>query len=120
MPRRAPHPCAYPGCPRLVQPGERYCAEHQAEAWRRQDRNRGTSSERGYDARWREARDAYIEQHPVCERCRRAKATEVHHIVAKRDGGSDESINLLALCHLCHCQVEAKAGTLFGGHTGAG
>jgi 5-methylcytosine-specific restriction endonuclease McrA len=43
----------------------------------------------------------------------------VHHIVARSDGGSDDPINLQALCSLCHAQVEAQAGTLFGGRAQA-
>ncbi len=33
------------------------------------DRDRGTSIERGYDARWRHARRAYLVDHPLCEYC---------------------------------------------------
>ena len=65
-------------------------------------------------------RDSYIAEHPTCERCGRGRSEAVHHIVSKRRGGSDEPINLQALCNLCHRQVEAKLGTLFGGHRGTG
>ncbi len=44
--------------------------------------------------------------HPLCELCEKnglvVIATDVHHIVAKRDGGRDEESNLQALCHSCH------------------
>jgi len=29
VPRKPKHPCGYPGCPNLVESGERYCAEHE-------------------------------------------------------------------------------------------
>lgn len=30
------------------------------------------------------------------------QAVHVHHIVAKRRGGSDDHINLMSLCTVCH------------------
>ena len=42
---RAPRPCATPGCPRLVPPGTRHCADHARQA----DRARGSRQARGYD-----------------------------------------------------------------------
>ncbi len=115
MPRRAARPCSVPGCPRLVAGSGRFCAEHQAEEWKRQDERRGSSSARGYGAQWRERRDRFLAANPTCQRCRRAPATIAHHIVRKRDGGSDDAINLMALCALCHAQIHAEAGELFGG-----
>ena len=32
-----------------------------------QDAQRGTSCQRGYDARWQKARLAYLREHPLCE-----------------------------------------------------
>ena len=119
MPRRAARPCNHPGCPALVTDrAQRLCAEHLREYRTRQDAARGSSTERGYDSTWRATRDRYLTEHPICERCKRARSEDVHHIVPKRRGGSDEPINLQALCGLCHRQVEAKLGTLFGGHRG--
>ena len=118
MPSRASHPCAHPGCPELVKPGERYCAVHLREDRRQQDELRGSSTERGYGMSWRKKRDSFLKANPICERCHRAPATMAHHIVPKRDGGSDDPINLQALCDMCHAQVHSKLGTLFGGHRG--
>jgi len=114
-PRRAARPCAHPGCPHLVRGrNRRFCDVHQAEEWKRQDARRGSPAERGYGAQWQEARDQYLRDHPVCERCGRNAATIVHHIMRKRGGGSDDPINLQALCRLCHAQIHANAGELFG------
>jgi hypothetical protein len=37
--------------------------------------------------------------------------------VRKADGGSDDPINLQAVCAVCHAQIHAEAGELFGGNT---
>ena len=117
MPYRAARPCAFPGCPNLVRdPNRRYCHEHQSFEWKRQNARRGSSTQQGYGAEWRKIRDEYLAEHPVCERCGRAKATIVHHIVPKREGGSDDPINLMAVCSLCHAQIHARLGSLFGGN----
>ena len=61
-----------------------------------------------YDSAWRKYRAWYLRQHPLCEDClryhgRATPATEVHHIIALRDGGEkmDES-NVQGLCKQCH------------------
>lgn len=83
MPARPKRPCNRPGCRRLTT--ERYCEEHMREYRQRQDRERGTAHERGYDARWRRARAVYLREHPLCVRCERegriTPATVVDHIV---------------------------------------
>ena len=38
----------------------------------------------------------------MCQACKMERATDVHHIIARVDGGSDNEINLIDLCHLCH------------------
>lgn len=116
MPRKAARPCAAPGCPALVRGSRRYCDAHRAERYRRQDARRGTAAERGYGAEWREIRDRYLAHHPTCERCHRAPSEIAHHIERKADGGSDDPINLMAVCGVCHAQIHAEAGELFGGN----
>lgn len=121
MPRRAPRPCAYAGCPNLVQgPGERYCTDHLRQYRAQQDQSRGTAAERGYGTRWAAIRDRFLRDNPKCERCQRSPATIAHHIIPKRNGGSDDPINLQALCKLCHAQVHAAGGQLFGGRARRG
>ena len=119
MARRAARPCAHPGCPALVHdPGQRYCKEHLRAYRQQQDARSGSSAERGYDRNWREVRNRYLAENPVCERCGRYKAEVVHHIVPKQQGGSDDPINMQALCGMCHAQVHSQLGTLFGGYRG--
>ena len=52
---------------------------------------------------WRNARKRYIEQHPICEICRRAAATVVDHIRPINQGGAPlDEHNFQALCAVCH------------------
>ena len=76
--------CAYPGCHSPVPRGERYCDLHKeagarrdvvfaAEAKKRRDerrrQNKGTTTQRGYGARWQALWKRHISQHPYCEHC---------------------------------------------------
>lgn len=101
MPTRAPKPCKKPGCPRLN------CSEH---SQRRPDL-RLHAAQRGYDRRWQRLRLMFLRRNPVCATlgCGQA-ATDVHHKLAKRDGGKDQGDNLQALCHSCHSKLTASGG----------
>lgn len=103
VPLSAPRPCTQPGCRALVRGAPR-CVEHQ----RKREQERGTSTQRGYDSRWRKARLAYLKRHPLCvlcsERGRIVPAGVVDHI---RDHKGDrrlfwDSTNWRALCAPCH------------------
>lgn len=66
----AKRPCPKPGCPTLINKGERACPEHRADY----ERRRGTRQARGYDrehlaerARWL---PAVIAGRVRCRRCR--------------------------------------------------
>lgn len=108
-----PHPCAHPGCPNVVREG-RYCPEHAGQEQRRYDAERGTAAERGYDARWRRLRMMFLRANPICVECWRhgrvTPATEVHHIVPRSKGGTDDWDNLEALCKECHSRKTAAEG----------
>lgn len=84
MPFAAPHPCASPGCPVLVGRGKSRCATHE----RKVEVERGSAHERGYDSRWKKARERYLRQHPLCVPCgaegRIEPATVVDHIKAHK------------------------------------
>ena len=49
---------------------------------------RGGADARGYDARWRKARKAFLQKHPLCAEClkkgKATPATVVDHIVPHR------------------------------------
>ena len=76
------------------------------------DSVRGNSAERGYGHRWRKLRAAFLAENPLCEECLKVgvyrAATEVDHIVPKRDGGTDDASNLQGLCKPCHSRKTKK------------
>ena len=109
MPRIPDHPCAHPGCPRLVARGRKHCDIH---ACMHPEESRSAAS-RGYDRRWQKARKRFLESHPLCEECKKrgryVAATDVDHIVAHR---GDQTLfwdqnNWCALCHSCHSKKTA-------------
>ncbi len=75
--------------------------------------NRDSASKRGYGRRWRRLRLMVLRRQPMCQwpGCFEA-ATDVDHIVSKRDGGDDSFENLQALCHAPHSQKTTQGGTL--------
>lgn len=44
----------------------------------------------------------------VCQRCKKARATEVHHLRYPPWGTFDTVDNLLPVCHQCHCEIHGK------------
>ncbi|MBO8183625.1 MAG: HNH endonuclease [Archaeoglobus sp.] len=114
MPRRPKKPCSYPGCPELVEAGERYCLKHKRQHQRQYDQQRGTAAQRGYDARWRRARKRFLAENPLCVECmkegRLTPATVVDHIVPHKGNYElfwDES-NWQPLCKRCHDKKTAR------------
>ena len=74
----------------LVRPPAKFCAKHEGEAGAR-DRERGTAAERGYDARWRKYRRAFLASFPLCgmrsaEADRRIKLLGIEWSECKRAG----------------------------------
>ena len=97
---------AYP-CNQLVEPGERYCPEHEPDKpTREQDLFYGT-------ARWQRFREWYRSKHPLCELCLEQGLTVpmdcVDHVVEIRDGGDPLSAeNAQSLCNSCHAAKTFK------------
>lgn len=114
MPRRALRPCSAPGCPELVRDG-RYCKLHTRQEQRRYDKQRGTSTQRGYGANWRRLRKMKLSRNPICEDPfglhkeydELIQANEVDHIIPKKHGGESEMNNLQSLCKSCHSKKTA-------------
>jgi len=114
-PRRAARPCSHPGCPGLVRGRGSYCETHEREHRDRYELGRGSSASRGYGARWRRLRKIFLAAHPLCEDpygihasySEVSPSTDVDHIIARKDGGTDEWNNLQALCHECHSRKTA-------------
>lgn len=90
------------------------CPVRQRQKWQDYDANRPSSTERGYDQRWRRCREAFLRAHPLCSDCCAAglyrAAEEVHHTVKVRDDPSrrlDWTV-LVSLCKSCHSVRTAR------------
>jgi 5-methylcytosine-specific restriction protein A len=116
MPSAPKYPCRKGGCGVLV-PGGGWCEAHKAERWARADRNRGTAHERGYGARWRKARKAFIAAHPICNHpgCEQP-ASVVDHIVPHRGDPRLfwDATNWQGLCKPHHDAKTAREDGGFG------
>lgn len=115
MTLRAATACRRPGCRGLVRGGVcSVCGPVRSVRAAETDARRGSANERGYGRRWRRLRAAVLASEPLCAECARrgvvTMATDVHHIVAKRDGGADTLENLEPLCHACHSRITASGG----------
>lgn len=104
MPRRPQTPCKYPGCPKRVPYGRKYCDEHE----QRCQGERKNAVLRGYGREWQKARKFFLKRHPWCARCkekgRLVPATVVDHIKPHR-GDLDlfwNEKNWQPLCKSCH------------------
>lgn len=106
MPTHPGRPCRHPGCTYLVRGRDvRYCSEHAP--LHRQPDKRESAADRGYGARWRSIRDAFLAKHRTCEvttGCTN-RAIIAHHKIRRRDGGTDDEDNLQASCGPCHSRL---------------
>lgn len=103
MPYKPLKICRYPGCGALT--AGSYCDKHKSESI---SGYRPTAYRRGYDNRWRKARQIYLAKHPLCEECKKngrlTAATVVDHIIPHKGDRKlfwDEN-NWQALCKRCH------------------
>jgi len=64
---------------------------------------------------WKALRLSYLMEHPICECCNNALATEVHHKTELKKATSDEEMvslgfdinNLMAVCTKCHQEIHS-------------
>ena len=111
MPMKMKHYCNHPGCNQLTT--DRYCEQHTKQVQQRYDKQRGSAASRGYDSKWRAARDHYLMSNPICVRCEANGIVEpavlVHHIKPIQDGGAIlDTDNMQALCNDCHENIHGK------------
>jgi len=118
VPTRPARACAVAGCPNKAAPGSSRCVEHARARKRESDRGRPSAAARGYDRKWRMNRARFLKAHPTCVVCGKP-ATDVDHIIPRREGGTDQWHNLQALCHECHSSKTARLDGGFGGRGGA-
>ena len=117
MPYAPKKPCIEPGCKSFAERGA-YCLAHAKHKDQRADERRGSAASRGYNSRWRKARETWLRRHPLCVRCQATgdvtAATVVDHIVPHK---GDSALfwntgNWQSLCKPCH---DAKTATEDGG-----
>lgn len=105
MPWKPMPPCRIKGCPN-PSAGHGLCLMHETARRADYDATRPGGYARGYDQAWASKRRDFLLAHPLCSHCGE-RATEAHHLVAKRDGGSDADSNLAPLCRPCHSRITA-------------
>jgi 5-methylcytosine-specific restriction protein A len=120
MPAKPLKPCNKRGCLNLTR--ERYCEDHMQQI-HSYDQYRESSSKRGYDSKWRKARLAYLQAHPLCVKCFERgipiSATVVDHIIPHRGDYKLfwNSANWQPLCKQCHDWKTATEDGGFGNRT---
>ena len=118
-PRRPKRPCPGAGrykgrCPALIDHGVQVCPrcaplaqEQQRQAGREYDRDRPSSTQRGYgSAHWRKLRLMILRRQPLCACGCGQASTEVHHVDG--DSSNNDWDNLEALTKECHSRITAK------------
>lgn len=112
MPSKALKPCAYPRCKNYAT-NKGYCQDHQQQT-RQYDKERGNAHQRGYDAKWRKAREYFLSENPLCVMCQQqgriTPANVVDHIQPHK-GNQDlfwDEANWQPLCQSCHNSKTAK------------
>jgi len=56
---------------------------------------------------WSEIRQAVLERDGWrCRLCHKPGFLEVHHLKQRKNGGSDEMVNLVTLCDYCHAMID--------------
>nr|WP_187354041.1 HNH endonuclease [Brevibacillus laterosporus] len=112
MPSKPLKTCLHSRCPTLTR--EAYCPIHQKKQVQQYDRERGSSTQRGYDAKWRKARIGFLKKHPLCKHCYDKGllngATRVDHLIAHK---GDKTLfwdrnNWQPLCEQCHNRKTAR------------
>ncbi len=119
MPQRPPRECMHPGCPFPAVPHSSMCDKHTRERQQRLDAARPPAPKRGYGNNWRKMRARVLSKHPWCADPYQAHttpvpATDVDHIISKREGGTDDENNLQGLCHACHSRKTARSDRRWG------
>ena len=94
-----------PGCSDggLALPGRSRCRAHGGGAWARTN----PANKKHYGADWRTIRARVLREQLICALCP-ARATDVDHVIAVADGGTDNRTNLRGLCERCHKKYTAE------------
>lgn len=114
MAGRIGKPCRAPRCPAIVDDHERYCAKHLEEyapKWKSKDNS--DELRKFYNTQgWKNLRLYKLTRDPICEVCRIAPATQVHHLARARlfpELRLDMN-NLQSICGPCHAAESQNEG----------
>lgn len=114
MPRKPLRQCAIRTCPNLVEKdGDVYCKVHKPLETKKYDTHlRKYKEGRRYDSRWNILRKNYIALHPICEWCKKEKATIVHHKIPVEENTNLKYVteNLMSVCASCHKKIHDALG----------
>ena len=111
MPKLPPKICREAGCFAKAMPPSTYCERHKAKHGQWTDKGSNWSKEsrqdRGYGREWERRRKWVLDRDlHLCQVClnagRYTPASQVDHIVPKSRGGTDDLLNLQAICSECH------------------
>ena len=98
------------------------CKERQAKRQMEYEKSRGTSTQRGYNSKWRKYREGYLKHNPLCVECLKegiiTPATVVDHIVPHK-GDSKlfwDKTNHQGLCKHHHDIKTAREDGGFGNY----
>ena len=86
----------------------------------RQEKDRGSSTQRGYGYKWQQARAGYFRKHPLCVHCeavgRFTAATDLDHIQPHKGDQVAfwDASNWQGLCKSCHSIKTAGEDGGFG------
>ena len=111
MSGRIGKPCREPRCANLARDGFHYCEKHAAQevtgAFLRKAKQRLALYN---SAAWQRTRAAKLARDPVCEVCKRAAATQIHHKATARETPelSFSLDNLESICARCHARESAR------------
>ncbi len=104
----------------MVKTGAGFCDVHRKAEQKRIDQRRGSSTDRGYDSKWRKAREHFLKEHPLCVQCevagRVVASSVVDHIIPHK---GDMKLfwnrnNWQALCKPCHDSKTAREDGRWG------
>ena len=98
--------CRHAACgTTIAAPG--YCEKHAKDKTGWYATSTKSAQERGYGWAWKKKRESIMRRDcGLCQVCRKQgrikAATEVDHIIGKAQGGTDDDVNLQAICAPCH------------------
>jgi 5-methylcytosine-specific restriction protein A len=93
-----------------------HCNTHHPGRCPRLEQRRGSSTQRGYDSRWRRLAADAIHRHPYCTICDSTVDLTADHIVPLSQGGTNTMSNIRVLCRSCNsrkggrgwCSIEGR------------